>query len=266
MQLDSLYEIRAYDTLMAPVTGMVLPVQARNVFLEEAEGAWRVTDLFQLRNEEDRTLVASENGAVWRYPLPEEARDPSAIQGGLALEAIDFVDGHVVVDAAVPPGEHLVVVQYTVPDPFLTLPLPGSTEALEVLVREPAPPLRAPLLTPAASVELEPGTTYRHFTGVGMSDQVVELMEGVEARPPPVRGVAVLLALLLAGVGTWAVQSGGDALAAEGPGHVESRRSLLVQVARLDEDFARRAGPSPEEQGAYEARRRELLRRIRSAS
>jgi hypothetical protein len=39
----------------------------------------------------------------------------------------------------------------------------------------------------------------------------------------------------------------------------------VLEVARLDEAFAsRRAAATPEERGAYEARRRDLMRRLAS--
>ena len=124
VQLDSLYEIRTYDTLMAPEPGIPLPVQARNIFLEGEDGAWQVTDLLQVRYEGDRTVVAREGGAVWRYPLPPGAMDPSVVEGDFGVEALDFEEGDVVVRSALPPGERLFVVRYTLPDPFLSLPLP----------------------------------------------------------------------------------------------------------------------------------------------
>ncbi len=264
VQLDSLYEIRTYDTLMAPEPGIPLPVQARNVFLEEEAGAWQVTDLLQVRYEGDRTVVAREGGAVWRYPLPPGAVDPTVVEGDFGAETLDFQGGDVVVRSALPPGERLFVVRYALPDPFLSLPLPGETEALEVLIREPAPPLEAPLLVETDRVELEPGTTYRRFSGTGLSSQVVRFVEGASTSGPPVRWLAVVLGLLMAGAGLWAVQKGGQGLATASVGDAGTRQALLVKIARLDEDFESRNSTSPEERGAYEARRLELLRRLRN--
>jgi hypothetical protein len=265
VQLDSVYEIRTYDTLLAPSEGMSLPIQARNVFLEEEDDGWRVTDLVQVRNEEPRTLVARDGGVVWRYPLPPGARDPTVVQGGFGMGAVEFEGGDMVVRAALPPGEQIFPIQYSMPDPFLSLPLPGVTEALAVLVREPAPPLEAAALTAAGSVELEPGTTYRHFTASGLTDQVVRFTRGTRSRPPPVRWMAVILGLVLAAVGLWAVQGGRGAPGGASVGRPLSRRALLVQIALLDEEFEARSPPSPEERGAYAARRGELLRRLRGA-
>jgi len=263
IQLDSLYEIHAYDTLLAPSEGLDLPVQIRNVFLESTETGWQVTDLFQLGNPNDRTLVAREGGAVWRYPLPIAARDASVsdamqVAGGATVE-----DGQIVLRAALAPGEQMVVVRYTVPDPFVELPLPGVTEALEVLVREPAPPLEAPGLEAVDRLELEPGSTYRRFSGVDFSDTVVRLVEGESRRSVPPGWLALLLALVLGSAGVWIIQR--PAVEVTAPPPVRGRRALLLEVAKLDERFTANPSPTPEERGAYEARRSTLLRRLRSA-
>jgi hypothetical protein len=156
------------------------------------------------------------------------------------------------------------VVRYTVPDPFLIVPLPGRTEALEIFVREPAPLLESPALHPGEPAQLQPGATFRRLTGTGLEGTVVRLVEGRAPTQPPVRGIAVGLALLLTGVGLWAARSGGARPeTGERWPAAPDRRTLVLEVARLDEDFAARGGTAtPEERGAYEARRRELLRRL----
>ncbi len=262
IQLDSLYEIQAYDTLMAPPEGSAIPVQARTVFVEEDESGWRVTDLFQLRNDEDRTLVAREAGAVWRYPLPATAQNPSISDATLGSAGTSFEEGEVVVRAALPPGERLFVIRYAVPSPFIEIPMPGITDGLEVLVKEPAPPLEIVGLTVADRVELEPGSTYRRFSGANLTDEVVRLAEGEADRAIPPGWLALFLALVLGTAGVWIIQRPG----LERPSRLprRDRRSLLVEVAALDEAFEANPCPTPEQRGAYEARRRVLLRQLRS--
>ncbi len=170
VQLDSLYEIHAYDTLSAPAGGAELPVEVRNLFLEADADRWQVTDLFQLRNDGDRTLVAPEGGFIWRYPLPAGIENPTVAQAEFATGAAAVEDGQLVVRTPLPPGQRLFVIRYDVPDPFLDLPLPGSTETLEILVREPAPPMDAPGLVVGDRVEIEPGSTYRRFSGLNLKD------------------------------------------------------------------------------------------------
>lgn len=264
VQLDSVYEIQAYDTILAPQEGAGMTVQARNIFVEEGEGGrWQVTDLFQIRNDEARTVVAREGGVVWRHSLPDGAADVEAGQGdfggGAEVEGNDLV-----VTGPTPPGERLFVVRYTVPDPFMTLALPHPTETLEVMVREPAPALEAPGLEVAAPVQWDEGETFRRLVGAGLgAGSVVRLAQGREARLPPVRWMAVILSLVLAGVGLWAVQrsSLGAPRPRAGPPQ-GARQALVLEIARLDEDFAARPDPTPEERGAYEARRSALLRRL----
>ena len=264
VQLDSLYQIQAYDTLMAPPEGFPVPLQARNLFLEPGDGnRWRVTDLFQLRNEESRTLVAPEGGYVWRHPLPSGATEVTMADGDFGSAGAEARGGALVVTTPLPPGERLFVVRYTVPDPFLDLSFPFPTDVLEVLIQEPAPPLEAPGLTAVPGVELDPGVTFRRLVGEDLGGREIRLVEGKEQRPPPVRWLAVILALVLAGVGVWAVQRGGGVerrVASDAP--ALDRQGLILEVAKLDEAFEARSDPTPEERGAYEARRRALLRRL----
>lgn len=263
VQLDSLYEIRTYDTASAPPGGAVLTVQARELFLESLEGGrWQATDLFQVRNDASRTLVAPEGGVVWRHPLPERAADAEVRQSDVLSGGAEIQDGALVVTAPLPPGERLFVVRYAVPDPFLVIPIPDRTEALEILVQEPAPLLEADGLLPGEQVELEPGMTYRRLTGAALAGTVVRLTEGRAPAEPPIRWMAVTLAAVLAAVGLWAVSSGSPGGAARASAVPRDRRSLILEIARLDEAFASGASPTAEEREAYEARRRDLIRRL----
>jgi hypothetical protein len=265
VQLDSLYEIQAWDTVMAPEGGADLAVAGRSIFLEEADdGRWQVTDLFEIVNDRAGTVVAREGSPVWSHPLPEGIRDAEVSQSDLVAGGAEVRDGTLVVTAPIPPGERLLVVRYTADDPFLAIPLPRRTDALEVLIREPAPPVGSPALRPGEPAELQPGTTFRRLTGAGLEGTVVRLTEGRSPGLPPVRWLAVGLALLLTGVGLWAARPGWSPSAPGARRPTEpDRRALVLEVARLDEDFAsRKATATPEERGAYEARRRELLRRL----
>jgi hypothetical protein len=264
VQLDSLYEIHVYDTLAAPVGGAELPVEVRNLFLEGDADLWQVTDLFQLRNDGDRTLVAPEGGFVWRYPLPTGIENPTVAQAEFTTGAAAVEDGYLVVRTPLPPGQRLFVVRYDLPSPFLDLRLPGSTETLEILVREPAPPMDAPGLVVGDRVEIEPGTTYRRFSGVDMKDTSARLVQAEQPALPPVRWFAVILGVVLGSVAVWAVQKRVPTRASVPTG--DARRGLILEIARLDEAFEASPDPSAEERGAYEARRAELLRRLRPRS
>ncbi len=269
IQLDSLYQIHTYDTTMVAAGGVALPIKVRNLFVEKDSTGrgWRVTDLIEVDNKATRTLTARKDGVVWRYPLPSEGSDFRLGQTGFALDAATFHGDTVVVRAPLPPGLRVFVMRYDVPDPFLTVPMPGLTSTMEVLVREPAPPIGVTGLQVEDDVELEPGANYRHFVGRNLHDVVVGLKRAPAPRLPPVRWVAVILALLLTGFGLRALyKSGGKPSPAgtpAGDGPPQDREALLREIARLDETFDALESPTDEQRTRYAEQRRALLGRLR---
>lgn len=268
-QLDSVYEVHAWDTLVAPAEGAQLAIQARNVFFEPDGAGWRVTDLFQVRNDGDRTIVVRPGGRVWSHPLPASARDVVVGEGELAAGAATWEDGDLVVRAALPPGERLFVVRYAVDALSLSIPLEGAVEALDVLVREPAPRVEIPGLELLDRIELEAGSTYLRFSGADVSAPSVTIVRLEEQAPPRVEWVALVLALVLGAGGLFVLRSGaGPTQAVEAPTEAgvrsDERDALLWEVAQLDEEFEARATYSDADRQAYARHRSELLRRIRA--
>jgi len=259
VQLDSIYRIQAYDTLLAPAEGADVALGARNIFLEPNGAVWQATDVFQLRNDRDRTVVARPEGRVWSYPLPEGARDVATGEGEFAPGVVTYEDGSFVVRAALPPGERLFVVRYVLDSPAVTIPSPGETELFDLLVREPAPPLEVDVMQQVESIDLEAGQTFRRYTAENVSAPFVRITMGEPTEPPPVEWIAVVLAIVLTGGGLLALR-------ARSPGAravpAEDRRAVLVQLARLDEEFERQGGSSPAAKREHQRRRSELLRRL----
>ena len=264
VELDSIYEIHAYDTLLAPPEGVDVPLQSRSVFFEPDSAGWRVTDLFQVRNDEPRTIVARSGGRVWSHPLPEEARDATAGEGEMAFDAAQIEDGELVVRAALPPGERLFVVRYRVDSPLIDIPNPGEAEAVDILVREPAPPLEVEGLELTDRVEIEAGSTYLRFTGTDVAMPTLSIVETETSGRPRVEWAAVVLALVLAGAAVLLLRPGRGSSSPE-PRPAVDRNALLLRVARLDEEFDR-PGLSGAEREEYRRRRADLLRRIRQMS
>ena len=260
VQLDSVYDIHAYDSLVAPLEGMPVTLQSRSVFFEPDSAGWRVTDLFQLRNDEPRTIVARPDGRVWSHPLPAEARDVIAGEGEMAFDAASFEQGSLVVRAALPPGERLFIVRYRLDSPIVDIPNRGTTEAFDVLIREPAPPLEVEGLELIDRIELEAGTTYMRFAGVDVTVPFVRVVETEEEPTLPVQWLAVILSLVLTASGLVALRSGRPPALAR---LADGRESLLLQVARLDLDFES-GEATPASQRTYDRRRAELIQRIRS--
>jgi hypothetical protein len=269
-QLDSLYVVRAYDTAPAPAGGAALEIAARYILLEEVPNAgWTATDLIHVRQTGERTLVAAPGGATFVYPLPEGATDLEIGGNQMTPDAATLAGGSLRVSSAIPPGEREFVVRYRLPDPFLRLTLPGRTGEIELLVKEPAPPLEVEGLEGAQPVEMEPGVTYRRFAGANVADLALVVREGEGAPLVPTRWLAVGLALLLASAALYGVlrphpQVAGAA-AAPAPARAvvtpfERRQRLLLEVARLDEAHAAGRVPDADE---WAARRRALLERVR---
>jgi len=266
-QLDSLYLIQAFDTLSVPEGGATLPIAVRNLFLDKAQEGWEVTDFFQVRQEGGRTLYSPDEGVTWRYPLPPSARDFEVGQGDLAPDAIRFQGGWMELYAPMPPGDRFFLVRYRVSRDDLTIPLPGSTDRMEVLVRTPGPDAAFPPLTPAGPVELDPGNVFNRYVGERLTDTEVQarLVEGgFEFRA---EWLGLILAALLGGAGVFSYRfrrAGGAGL--QEATRPTKREEVLTAIARLDEDFH---GQSPRGDGAraaYLARREALLARLKELS
>lgn len=262
-QLDSAYQVNVFDTLLAPAGGVPVAIQSRSVFIEPDSADWRVTDLFELRNDESRTVVARTGGYTWRHPMPAGIREVEAGEGELAADAAQYLNGEIVARAALPPGGRLFVVRYRIDSPFVTLPVQPGTERIDVLIREPAPSVAIDGLDFIERQEFEAGSTYRRFAGADVPGPAVTIVQTEEIRPPRVEWAAVLLALVLTAVGVAVLRP----RATDPPVRIPtaSRDELLLRVAQLDEDFER-SGRSPGERDAYQQRRTELLRRLRALS
>ncbi len=263
-QLDSIYTVQTYEPREVREDGEELPIAIRNLFLTRTQEGWSVTDLFEVRNESEWTYVGADDGPVWRYPLPPEATNFQVGQGDLPSDAVEFADGMVTVSAPIPPGERLYIFTYTFPDLNFELPMPGTTEVIQMLISEPAPDLRVEGLERDRPVEMEPGVQYRRFAGENLADLSVSIAEEEEGTGIPIREMAVLLALLLTGAAIWAVRRRQEEEApVEAPVEITDREELLMAIAALDEEFEAKEGPSEEEEAHYRERRRELMERLR---
>jgi hypothetical protein len=256
--LDSLYVIQAYDTMSVPLEGADLPIGVRNVFLEAEEAGWRVTDMFQVLNEGDRTLFSPTEGRVWSYPLPTDATEFELGQGDLPADAVRFSEGRLELYAPVPPGSRFLLVRYLVTGGELELPMPGRTDLVEVFLREPGPSAEFPPLVPDGPVELEPGNVFKRFAGEGLQDTVVRGTVAEEPWRPGAEGLGLLLAGLLAGAAVYAVRVRGGAGREEVPA-TRSRETLLLAIAKLDEEYESGTDPDPRRRERYASRRRKLL-------
>ena len=271
IQLDSVYAIETYDTLTAPAGGAPLAVAVRYVIAEQGPTGWQITDLFELSNDSDRTLVAAPDGGItWQHPLPTSARDATVGGGDVSPDAATVVDGRLRLTGPIPPGQRQFVLRYEV-DALdgLAIPLSAGTVTVEFLVREPAPLLEVDGLPGVETVEMQPGVSFRRYAGDAPASGEIRLRVGEPPAELPVRELSVALALLLAGAGLFAVYRaggrGGEAVPVGGP-HApldvdDVRRRVVLEVARIDvqlDDPALDDG----EKARLAARRAELVARL----
>jgi hypothetical protein len=278
-QLDSLYLVLAYDAVPAPAEGVELPLSVRNLILEQSEGGWRATDLFQIRNDGNETFVAAEGGVVWSHPLPPGATDPQLGRGDLSPDAISFEDGVIKVSAPLPPGERLLLVRYLLPTLPATVPIAVPTDVMELLVLEPAPPIEASPLQQMEVVGVE-GSSYRRYSATDLQgvDLTIE-----EVDPPgsfPTGWMAVIFALIMTGVGLYVyyrspsapaeVRVASSAGAGSSPPRAAApdrdRQALILQVARIDEELKALDSDAAGEREHLHQRRVTLMDELRSMS
>ena len=241
-QLDSAYVIRVFQTEEVPPEGVPLTLDVRTMFIEFAAEEWIVTDLFALDNPGTRTLVAQDDGVVWSYPLPPGATQAELGEGDMPPDAVTFEGGRVFVSAPLPPGDRLLMIRYRLEDLGATIPTPGRTEVFEVLIKEPAPPLRIEGLEPVDVVALGPESTYRRYGGTELVDSNLTIVETEDRGDPPLEWLAVLTAVMLLAGGFLAYARPRRAVPAEA-GLGLGREALILEVARVDDALAEAADP-----------------------
>ena len=267
-QLEGVYLIQAYDTLSVPSGGAPIPLSARNLFLEKTEDGWAATDVFELSNEGDRTLYSPEEQVVWAYPLPASATDFQVGQADMAPDAIRFAGGRLEVYSPIPPGERYLMVRYRLPQNDFVVPMPGRTDRMEILVREPAPGAEFQPLALMSPVEAEAGNAFRRYAGENLSDTEVRGRIASEPWHLPAEWLGLIMAGLLGVAGVVGYRRRDAAPPGEAvPSRERARERLLLTIAQLDEEFQGRAADGATSAGKkYAARRKELLSKLKRLS
>ena len=270
-QLDSLYVVQAFPAEAAPESGIRFPIALLEITVEEGPRGWLVTEAFIVRNDSGVTYVPSgAGGTVWQYPLPAGALAPRVVERGPAEGPVGFEDGRIVARNPILPGPmNYFMVEYDVESLEIDFEMPGEVQAAQIFVREPAPSILVNGMTPIEPVE-DGGTSYLRWVAQGIRDQMVQVRIGEDTGPGTGVWFSITLALLLVAGGIWGVaQQGRPARGGPGPelatagGTVpRTRRNILLEVARLDEDFHRTGGPGGAARNRYLTRRAELLREL----
>lgn len=268
VSLDSTYALQVFETVVAPTNGAALPLAVRYILLEQGADGWMATDLFQVEVTGDRTWVPADSGVTWGHLLPAGIRNVEAGGSDIPPDAARVKAGRLEVSAPLTPGLRQIVIRYALDSLGTSIPLPGGVGEMEILVRQPAPTLDVSGLRTEAGVTLEDGAEYQRYVGADLAPgAVVRLREAPEPFVLPVRWVAVLLGLLLAGGGVWAwsrraAPASGRERPAPGAGpSVATREELIRRIATLD--LQAEETSDPELRARLREQREALLRQVR---
>ena len=234
-QLETSYSIAVFSAKVVPEEGMTLPLKVRNILLEEATGTWRVRDVIALENPGDETLIPSEGGAVWSYPLPDGFRNPEVIRGEFPPEDVMFTEKGVLVRSPLPPGERMLVIVYELTDLDATFPAPGPTEMVELFVKEPGPSIQVTNLSPLDVVSLEPGSSYRRYSASSLNDVDISLREVFEGEPYPLGRISLAVGILLCSVILVSGINKSQDLTSRRVALASERKTVLLKIALLDQ-------------------------------
>jgi hypothetical protein len=261
-QLEDLYTIPVFESKSVNAEGVALPLKVRNILLANNLNTWEVRDVIAVENPRSETLIPTgDDGIVWSYPLPDGFSEPRVVRGELPPEDVLFTENRVLVKAPIPPGERMLVILYQLPDLDVIFPAPGITETFEMFVKEPGPSLQVTDLDPLDVVSLEPGSTYRRYTGSNLVDANISVIEVNESDPYPLGRISLAVAILLISV---VALSGMGYIGPSRPAEIsplEHKRFLLLKIAQLDQ--FREKGIDLEEDFNLQAERTELLAQLK---
>ena len=260
-QLENFYSIEVFMAKNVPKEGVVLPLKVRNILLEETTNTWKVRDVMALDNFGGETLVPTGDGVVWNYPLPSGFQNPEVVRGELPPEDVGFTDEGVFVRAPLPPGERMLVIVYELPELSTTFPAPGPTGIVELFVKEPGPSLEITELSPLDVVSLEPGSTYRRYSGSNLNETDISLTAVIELEPYPLGRISLAIGILLiCGVLIFG-QSKSDDLISPKVTITDERKSIVLRIAQLDQLL--KSVRKESDIGDLKAKRKKLLDQLR---
>jgi mono/diheme cytochrome c family protein len=125
---------------------------------QPAQGVARVSEVWVVANDTDRTRIAGDDGATLRFALPVNALDVGLDDA--RLQASAAMEGGVLATAAsLPPGRHTAVVSYAVPYIGTALDLVRRTDLeareVRVLVASPGARIESAALGKPETVEIQ---------------------------------------------------------------------------------------------------------------
>ena len=261
-------DLTVFDTTSGPVT---ITVRARHLIVtapdsSSTSGLRTVIEVYELSNDSTVTRIAGADGApVFDVPVPDGVTSVAGGQGDISPEAIRLDEGRVRVYAPIAPGLKQFSFSYELPASQLNLAVHVETDVpvMEVLVEDPKGTAVGGELTEVDPVQVD-GRPFKRYLGENTKPPaVIEVtMPGAQAGTGSLR-----VALVVTAVGAAMLLGLGMAFMRRGPQAFAKRRTsdpetLALEIAALDEAYARIAEPTEQQKGEHYLQRAHLKGRL----
>jgi hypothetical protein len=254
-------ELTVFDTTSV---GLRVATRSRHIIVYAADsaGLCRISEVFWLENTGTRTRVPAGRDASWQSLLPAGAVGVHVDDGDVAEQAVKVRDNRLEVFAPFPPGLRTLQVSYQVAAAHfpLTVPVPDSLAALEVLAERPEVRAIGATLAPQAAVSVSERQFQRflaHDVAAGATF-VISATGGASATRGVYVAVLVALAALTLLIGMARLMATPVAMRLPGRAVPKRAEALARAIADLDERFGRTRTPTDGERAAYVAARESL--------
>lgn len=264
-------DLTVFDTTSGPVS---ITVRARHLIVTAPDsasttGLRTVIEVYELSNDSTVTRIAGADGAaVFEVPVPDGVTSVAGGQGDISPEAIKLDEGRVRIYAPIAPGLKQFSFSYELPASQLNLAVHIETDVpvMEVLVEDPNGTATGGELAEVDPVQVD-GRPFKRYLGENTKPPaVVEVtMPGAQEGTRSIR-----VALVVTAVGAAMLLGLGMAFMRRGPQAFAKRRTtdpetLALEIAALDEAYARIAEPTEQQKGEHYLQRAQLKGRLSAA-
>lgn len=137
VETGEVYEVVVYDTVVVGAPPENLRVGVRHIVVTRGRtgDGLDVAEVVDIVGADDRTLVSAEDTlALWSTALPEGAREPQALEGGVPAESVVFEGGRARLRAMIAPAGVRVTYAYGLEGDELEIPIEHPTDRVDVVV------------------------------------------------------------------------------------------------------------------------------------
>lgn len=264
-------DLTVFDTTSGPVP---ITVRGRHLIVTAPDssntaGLRSVIEVYELSNDSILTRIAGADGTpVFDVPAPDGVTAVAGGQGDISPEAIKLEDGRVRVYAPIAPGIKQFSFSYELPasQPALAVHVETDVPVMEVLVEDPNGTATGGELKEVDPVQVD-GRPFKRYLGENTKPPaVIEVtMPGVQDASRSIRVALVVIATgaaMLLGLGLAFVRRGPQGLARK---RATDPETLALEIAALDEAYARLSEPTEQQRGEHYLQRAQLKGRLSAA-